>query len=390
MKNVTVVGLGYVGLSLAILLARKHHVRALDIVREKVDAINQRRSPVADSMAQKMLDNDALDLLATSDPVTAFSGADVVFIATPTNFDEQSKNFDISSVEAAVTQALRLAPNASIVIKSTVPVTYPQAVQDRIGSDQVMFSPEFLREGRAIEDNLNPSRIVVGNQGPRGAEVAELLRGCALDGWDGEVLLTGPTEAAAIKLFANTYLAMRVAFFNELDSFSLEHDLNTRDIIDGVCEDPRIGNGYNNPSFGYGGYCLPKDTKQMQASFDGVPQKLMDATVQANAKRKAVVANAIIERKPKTVGIYRLVMKHGSDNFRSSSIQGVMARLRKAGINMIVFEPVLSDATFKGARVERDLDAFKTAADVIVANRWDDEIADVSDKVFSRDIYRTD
>ncbi|MEP1536083.1 MAG: nucleotide sugar dehydrogenase [Paracoccaceae bacterium] len=390
MKNITVVGLGYVGLSLAILLARHHHVRVLDIVPDKVDAINQRRSPVADSKAQMLLDQDVLDLVATTDPMAALSGADVVFIATPTNFDEQSKTFDISSVQSSVNQALKYAPDASIVIKSTVPVDYPQAIQDQIGSDQVIFSPEFLREGRAIEDNQNPSRIVVGDKGPRGAEVAELLRSCAQDGWSGDVLLTGPTEAAAVKLFANTYLAMRVAFFNELDSFALEHGLDTRDIIDGVCQDPRIGNGYNNPSFGYGGYCLPKDTKQMQASFDGVPQKLMDATVQANAKRKAVIANAIIERGPKTVGIYRLVMKHGSDNFRSSSIQGVMARLRKAGIEMIVFEPVLQEATFKGARVERDLEVFKSSADVIVANRWDDSISDVEDKVFSRDIYRTD
>ncbi len=390
MKNITVIGLGYVGLSLAILLARKHKVRALEIVPAKVDAINARKAPVADSMAQQILDDETLNLTATSDPDEALTGADVVFVATPTNFDEKSKSFDISSVESAVATAREKAPEASVVIKSTLPVNYPADVRARMGTDHVIFSPEFLREGRAIEDNLRPSRIVVGDRGPRGEAVAALLRDCAEDGWEGEVLLTGPTEAAAIKLFANTYLAMRVAFFNELDSFALEHALSTSDIIGGVCGDPRIGGGYNNPSFGYGGYCLPKDTKQMQASFDGVPQKLMDAIVQSNAKRKEVVASAILAREPRTVGIYRLVMKHGSDNFRSSSIQGVMARLKKEGVHMVIYEPVLEDKAFKGARVEHDLETFKKEADVIVANRWDEDILDVADKVFSRDIFRID
>lgn len=389
-RTVAVIGLGYVGLSLAVLLARSHKVRALDIMPGKVAAIAARRSPVADSLAQRILSNEVLDLTATLDPEEALRGADVVFVATPTNYDEKTNAFDISSVESAVSQARALAPEATIVVKSTIPVFWPQQVRDRLGSDHVVFSPEFLREGRAIEDNLRPSRIVVGDTGPRGQAVAALLRDCTEAGFEAPVMLTGPTEAAAIKLFANTYLAMRVAFFNELDSFALEHGLQTRDIIEGVSQDTRIGPGYNNPSFGYGGYCLPKDTKQMRASYDGIPQKLMDAIVLSNSKRKDAIAEAILARGPKVVGVYRLVMKQGSDNFRSSSIQGVMNRLRARGVELIVFEPVLAEETFKGAQVEPDLAAFKARSDVIVANRWDDDILDVAEKVFSRDLFRQD
>jgi UDPglucose 6-dehydrogenase len=390
MQNITVIGLGYVGLSLAILLARKHNVRVLDILPEKVEALNTRASPVADSMAQTILSDEELHLTGTTDPAEALEGAEVVFVATPTNYDEKTNNFDITSVEAAVAQARALAPEATIVVKSTIPVSWPQEIRDRLGDDSVVFSPEFLREGRAIEDNLRPSRIVVGDRGNRGAAVAALLEGCMEQGHTAPVMLTGPTEAAAIKLFANTYLAMRVAFFNELDSFALQHGLETRDIVDGVSQDPRIGPGYNNPSFGYGGYCLPKDTKQMRASYDGIPQKLMDAIVLSNAKRKEVIADAVLARSPRVVGIYRLVMKAGSDNFRSSSIQGVMSRLKFKGVELIVYEPVLTQGQFKGARVVNDLQAFKSEADVIVANRWDDDILDVADKVFSRDLFRSD
>ncbi len=390
MQKITIIGLGYVGLSMALLLARKHEVRVLDVVPAKIEAINARRSPVADTMAQKMLDEDSLNLTATTDAEAALEGAEVVFIATPTNYDERTNYFDISSVEATLAQAREIAPEATIVVKSTIPVTWPQEIRDRLGDDTVVFSPEFLREGQAIEDNLRPSRIVVGDRGKRGTQVLDLLKGCMAEGHEAPTMQTGPTEAAAIKLFANTYLAMRVAFFNELDSYAMQHGLETRDIVDGVSQDPRIGPGYNNPSFGYGGYCLPKDTKQMRATYDGIPQKLMDAIVLSNAKRKDVIADGILAHHPKVVGIYRLVMKAGSDNFRSSSIQGVMSRLKFKGVELIVYEPVLDQEQFKGARVVNDLAAFKAQADVIVANRWDDDIMDVEAKVFSRDLFRSD
>ena len=390
MQKITVIGLGYVGLSMAVLLSRKHEVRVLDVVDEKIEAINARKAPVADSMAQKILDEETLNLTGTMDAEQALTGADTVFIATPTNYDERTNYFDISSVEATLALAREHAPEATIVVKSTIPVSWPQEIRDRLGDDTVVFSPEFLREGKAIEDNLYPSRIIVGDRGNRGAAVADLLKGCMAEGHEAPVMQTGPTEAAAIKLFANTYLAMRVAFFNELDSFALQYGLETRDIVDGVSQDPRIGPGYNNPSFGYGGYCLPKDSKQMRASYDGIPQKLMDAIVLSNAKRKDVIAEGVLARNPKVVGIYRLVMKAGSDNFRSSSIQGVMSRLKFKGVELIVYEPVLEQGQFKGARVENDLEAFKRDADVIVANRWDDDIMDVEDKVFSRDLFRSD
>ena len=390
MQKITVIGLGYVGLSMAVLLSRKNEVRVLDIVEEKIKDINARRAPVADSMAQKLLDEETLNLTGTTDPEAALNGAEMVFIATPTNYDERTNYFDISSVEATLALAREHAPEATIVVKSTIPVSWPQEIRDRLGDDTVVFSPEFLREGKAIEDNLYPSRIIVGDRGNRGAAVAALLEGCMAEGHSAPVMQTGPTEAAAIKLFANTYLAMRVVFFNELDSFALQYGLETRDIVDGVSQDPRIGPGYNNPSFGYGGYCLPKDSKQMRASYDGIPQKLMDAIVLSNSKRKDVIADAILARAPKVVGIYRLVMKAGSDNFRSSSIQGVMSRLKFKGVELIVYEPVLEQGQFKGARLENDLATFKREADVIVANRWDDDIMDVEDKVFSRDLFRTD
>lgn len=391
MQKIAVIGLGYVGLSMALLLARAHEVRVLDVVEEKIASINTRKSPVADSMAQRLLDEETLNLTGTTDPEKALIGAETVFIATPTNYDERTNYFDISSVEATVALAREHAPDATIVVKSTIPVDWPQAIRDRLGDDTVVFSPEFLREGKAIEDNLYPSRIIVGDRGKRGAAVAALLEGCMAKGHEAPVMQTGPTEAAAIKLFANTYLAMRVAFFNELDSFALQHGLETRDIVDGVSQDPRIGPGYNNPSFGYGGYCLPKDSKQMRASYDGIPQKLMDAIVLSNAKRKDVIAEAILARNPKVVGIYRLVMKAGSDNFRSSSIQGVMSRLKFKGVELIVYEPVLTEqGQFKGARLVNDLASFKAEADVIVANRWDDDIMEVEEKVFSRDLFRSD
>ena len=391
MKKITVIGLGYVGLSMAVLLARKNEVRVLDVVEDKIGQINARKSPVADSMAQKLLDEETLNLTGTTDAEKALTGAEFVFIATPTNYDERTNYFDISSVEATVSLAREHAPEATVVVKSTIPVDWPQQIRDRLDDDTVVFSPEFLREGKAIEDNLYPARIIVGDRGARGTAVAALLEGCMAEGHEAPVMQTGPTEAAAIKLFANTYLAMRVAFFNELDSFALQHGLETRDIVDGVSQDPRIGPGYNNPSFGYGGYCLPKDTKQMRATYDGIPQKLMDAIVLSNAKRKDVIADAILAREPKVVGIYRLVMKAGSDNFRSSSIQGVMNRLKFKGVEIIVYEPVLEEqGQFKGARLVNDLADFKTQADVIVANRWDDDIMDVEAKVFSRDLFRSD
>lgn len=387
MPKITIIGLGYVGLSMAILLARKNEVRVLDISSDKVELINARKSPVADSMAQELLDKETLSLTATLDAQEALEGAEVVFIATPTNYDERTNYFDISSVEATLALAREHAPEATVVVKSTIPVSWPQEIRDRLEDDTVVFSPEFLREGRAIEDNLKPSRIVVGDRGARGAAVAKLLEGCMEKGHKAPVMLTGPTEAAAIKLFANTYLAMRVAFFNELDSFALQHGLETRDIVEGVSQDPRIGPGYNNPSFGYGGYCLPKDTKQMLANFSDVPQNLMRAVVQANKTRKEFIAQHVVSMNPGTVGIHRLVMKAGSDNFRQSSVQVVIRELRDAGIRVVIYEPLLDRKKFMNCEVVNDLSAFKAACDVIVANRASDDLSDVADKVFTRDIF---
>lgn len=389
MKKITVVGLGYVGLSMSMLLSRHYPVTVLDIARTRVNLLNDRCAPVADELAQRMLREEVLDLRATDDSEEAFRDADVVIIATPTNYDPDKSFFDTRTVDQSVRQAHAACPEATIVIKSTVPVGYTKRMQEELNTDQVIFSPEFLREGKALHDNLYPSRIIVGDTGARGAEIAQILKQVAQKP-DVEVLLTGSSEAEAIKLFSNTYLAMRVAYFNELDSYAMLNGLDAKQIIRGACLDPRIGEGYNNPSFGYGGYCLPKDTKQLVANYSDVPQNLISAIVNANTTRKDVIASSILERKPETVGIYRLVMKQGSDNFRSSSIQGVMKRINAKGVEIIVYEPALEGEKFFGARVVRDLDAFKKSADVIVSNRWSDEIRDVSDKVFSRDIFETD
>lgn len=386
--NLVVVGLGRVGLSLAVLLAERHRVVALDIDAERVDAVNARRSPIADADLSAYLAERSLDLRATVDAAQAYAGAQVVVIATPTNYDPETQRFDTSSVEAVIAEAARAAPEATLVIKSTVPVGFTAAARERLQAPNLIFSPEFLREGRALYDNLHPSRIVVGDRGERGAAFARLLQEAALEPAV-PVLLTGSTEAEAIKLFANTYLAMRVAYFNELDSYALAQSLETREIIEGVCLDPRIGAEYNNPSFGYGGYCLPKDTKQLLANYEAVPQTLIRAIVEANATRKDVIAADILRRAPRVVGIHRLVMKAGSDNFRTSSVQGVMKRLKAKGVAVIVYEPTLREPSFFGSAVVADLAAFKAEADLIVANRLAPELEDVRHKVYSRDLFGT-
>nr|WP_319487064.1 nucleotide sugar dehydrogenase [uncultured Cohaesibacter sp.] len=387
--KISVIGLGYVGLAMALLLARRHSVRVLDVDPEKVAAISARKAPIQDDEATRILDEEQLDLTATLNPEDALSGADVVIIATPTNYDPQQNYFDTSSVDESIERALRLSPEATIVIKSTIPVGYTQRMREKFDTDRVIFSPEFLREGRAIYDNLYPSRIIVGDRTARGEKIADMLKSAAaID--DCPVLLTDSTEAEAIKLFANTYLAMRVSFFNELDSFAMLKGLNPEHIVKGVCLDPRIRDGYNNPSFGYGGYCLPKDTKQMLANYAHIPQSLINAIVDANGTRKDVIADAILARSPRKVGIYRLVMKQGSDNFRSSSIQGVMKRIKAKGIEVIVYEPALKEDSFFGSRVERDLDRFKAEVDLIVSNRWTEQIRDVAEKVFTRDLFMND